>query len=238
MSIWPQVEHGGFATQHLVTRPRIRVSAISYLPGVKSPLHVHPRHDQCIAVADGDLKMITPQGVRELKPGQSLVIPAGVAHGFESGTEQSRFLSVFLGEGANQPGKTALPEKIQKLLDPKINKHEKLVETFLSPENVCQLEDLTEQERDTLVWVVDRLIKRIETGRLHKRGGQNFKAPRRKQTIKAWHKESGLFLFSEQHRSLFSLVLKRAPGMHDYVQLNRVDIYWPTLNRLPRVTTV
>ena len=144
MSIWPQIEHGGYATQHLVTRAHVRVSAVCYLPNVKSPLHVHPNHDQCVAVAQGSCQLVTDKETRKFTTGQTMIIPAGTAHGFQSGTEGMRFLSVFIGEGAAEPGKTTLPDRVSRLIDPKQNKHEKLVETFLSPEHVSELEALSE----------------------------------------------------------------------------------------------
>ena len=236
--MWSEVENGGYATQHLITRPKVRVSAICYLPGVKSPLHTHPHHDQCVALAQGSVELITDNEIKKFEAGQAMIIPAGMAHGFISGTEGVRFLSVFIGDGASEPGKTVLPDRISKLIDPKTNKHEKLVETFLSPEQVGDLEDLNQAEQETLVWVVDRLLKRIETGRLKKRGQGKFRKPRRAQEIRAWQKDESYFLFSPIHRMVFSLSIKHGKNINDYVNFNAVDVYWPSLERLPEVEKI
>jgi len=238
MSMWPKIEHGGYATQHLVTRPDVRVSAVCYLPGVKSPLHVHSHHDQCICIAQGEMKIITDQGRKMLQKNVPVIIPSNTPHSFESGTEEVRFLSVFLGEGASEPGKTTLPEKVSRLIDPTLNKHEKLVETFLSPEHVSELEALSEAETETLVWVVDRLLKRLETGQLKKRPISVFRKPRRAQSIKAWHRDNSLFLFSPNLRQLYSLVFNTDSNSHDYINFNNCDIYWKLLDNYPKVKTI
>ncbi len=238
MSIWPKVEHGGHAIQHVITRPRVRVTAACYLSGVRSPLHVHPHHDQCVILADGTLTITTDQDNKTINAGEAVIIPAGRAHGFEGGTEETRFLSVFLGDGAEVEGKTTLPEKISKLLDPNKNRHEKLVETFLSPEHAGEIEDLSKSERDTLTWVVDRLLKRIETGRL-KEMDRITNTPRKTQKIQAWQKDNSLFLWGDVVRMCISLTLKRGAGTSpDYVQLSDIDIHFPSMQKLPKVETL
>ncbi len=238
MSIWPKVEHGGFATHSLVTRPKIRVSASCYLPGVRTPMHVHPQHDQCVSVADGTLYIITEKKRKEVVADESIIISAGVTHAFESGTDNCRFLSVFLGEGASLPGKTTLPEKVSRLFDPKVNKHEKIVETLLSPEQVGKVENLTDAERETLSWVINRLLKRIETGRIVSKKTAKFKKTKKIQNITAWKKDDSLFLWAANSRMLLSLTLKRGENMHDYIKLNDIDVYFPTLKHLPQVEVI
>ncbi len=237
MSIWPEVEHGGFATKDLVTQPKVRVTAACYLPGVRTPLHVHPQHDQCVLVADGVLHVITDNGRISVEAGKPMIVRAGKAHAFESGTGETRFLSIFLGDSASKPGKTALPDSINRLLDPSSSSYEQLVETLLSPDQVGRIENLNETERETLNWVINRLLKRIETGRYRK---NKFRSERIKKTqeISAWLKDDNLYLWAVDSRMLMCLTLKRGVHMNDYIKLNDIDVYWPHLHKLPEVEVI
>ncbi|MBU0531856.1 MAG: cupin domain-containing protein [Candidatus Uhrbacteria bacterium] len=237
MSIWPEVEHGGFATKDLVTQPKARVTAACYLPGVRTPLHVHPQHDQCVLVADGVLHIITDEGRISVETGTPMIVRAGKSHAFESGTGNTRFLSIFLGDGASKPGKTALPDRISRLLDPRSSSYEQMVETLLSPDQVGRVENLTETERETLNWVTNRLLKRIETGRYRK---NKFRSERIKkaQAIMAWQKDNHLYLWATDARMMMCLTLKRGERMNDYIKLNDIDVYWPHLNMLPEVEVI
>jgi len=240
MSIWPKIEHGGYATQDLVTRTKVRVTSASYLPGVRTPMHVHPHHDQCIMVARGELKIISDKVEHRIVGGESIVITAGLAHSLESNGQGSKFISIFLGEGAELPGKTHLPEKLQKIIDPKRRKHEEIVETLLAPETVTGYDDFNEAERETLTWIINRLIKRIETGRVDTEQWQIGKTQklRRAQKIEAWHKDRSLFLWSPGTHQLMSLTLKQNDGMRDYIKLSDIDLYRPSLKNLPQVRAI
>lgn len=237
MSIWPSVEHGGFASQEIITRPNIRVSTSCYLPSVRTPMHVHPYHDQFISVADGELRIIMPEATKTISAGDSIIISAGINHTLQSGTVETRFLSVFLGDGASQPGKTTLPESVRKLFDPKAVKQEEIIETLLSPDEVSRAANLSEPEKETLSWVINRLIKRLETGK-YKVTEKTKPKTRKIQNIAAWQKDDSLFLWAESKRMLLSLSLKRGSNQNDYIKLNDIDIYWPSLRHLPEVEVI
>lgn len=240
MSIWPKIEHGGYATKDLVIREKARVTAASYLPGVRTPMHVHPHHDQCIFVVDGDLGIITQSEKHTISAGDSIIVSADKAHALESGGVGSNFISVFIGEGADQPGKTRLPNKLQRLIDPKYNKHEKIVETILAPEKVNGYDEFNEAEKETFNWIINRLLKRIENGRVDttKWTLDKTKKLRRAQTIEAWRKDNSLFFWSPATKLLLSLTFKRGPNMHDHVKLSDIDIYRPALKNLPQVKSI
>ncbi len=197
-------------------------------------MHVHPYYDQFISVADGELIIITPQSTKVVASGEAIIISAGINHTLQSGTVETRFLSVFLGEGASQPGKTTLPESVRKLFDPKATKQEEIIETLLSPDEVSRAANLSEPEKETVSWVINRLIKRLETGK-YKVTEKTKPKTRKVQNIAAWRKDDSLFLWAESKRMLLSLSLKRGANQNDYIKLNDIDIYWPSLRHLPEV---
>ena len=58
---------------------RVMLSRVEIAPGAEVPLHDHP-HEQAGTLLEGVLEMTIGDETRELRPGDSYVIPGGVEH--------------------------------------------------------------------------------------------------------------------------------------------------------------
>ena len=66
-------------TLQTVWGERIMLSRVDISPGAEVPLHDHP-HEQAGTLLEGVLEMTIGDETRELRPGDSYVIPGGVEH--------------------------------------------------------------------------------------------------------------------------------------------------------------
>ena len=67
-------------TLRTVWGERIMLSRVEIEPGAEVPLHDHP-HEQAGTMLEGVMEMTIGGETRELRPGDSYVIPGGVQHG-------------------------------------------------------------------------------------------------------------------------------------------------------------
>jgi quercetin dioxygenase-like cupin family protein len=88
----------GFKNSWLVHTPysSTNVTHIREAEGVGA--HVHREHDEIIYVAEGAGEFRLGDEVRQVKPGQVIVAPAGTVHGPTSNSPAFVFLSIFAPE--------------------------------------------------------------------------------------------------------------------------------------------
>lgn len=102
MQLWPLAAPSAFATQTVISKPRLKVATATLAEGAKTPKHVHPHHDQLIHVVAGAVALqSTNNETRWLQSGQAVIIPAGVTHGLEA-KEKTQLVTICLGDDGTE----------------------------------------------------------------------------------------------------------------------------------------
>jgi quercetin dioxygenase-like cupin family protein len=73
---------------------RMLVSVADLDANVKLPLHSHP-HEQAGVVLSGELQLTIGEEMRNLKAGDSFLVPGGVEHGGRTGDGPVRVMDIF-----------------------------------------------------------------------------------------------------------------------------------------------
>lgn len=155
MDLWPQAPPGTFSVRDALVRPRLQVCAATLREGCTTPQHVHPSHDQLIYVVHGKTVLHLSSDRRaEMPSGSTVVIRAGVSHGFSTDEKESAsILTIMMGQDAEKPDKTAFPEHVQRVI-----RHRRYDPSFLfaavhHPELALPGGSLP--ERQTFQWALD-----------------------------------------------------------------------------------
>ena len=99
MQLWPLTAPGSFATRDVIRREGVVISAATLRGPVEAPEHRHPDHDQLIYVAHGSCELLTADGRRTaMHEHDTMIVPAGVFHGFSTTTGTCQLLTVCLGQ--------------------------------------------------------------------------------------------------------------------------------------------
>ena len=234
MSFWPQRQPNGYATEDVYLKPYKRVTASCFAPNIRTPLHTHPDHDQFIYVAHGELTVVTDQLCVKLLAGESRMIPSSVPHGFQTGNEECRIISAYLGELAEAPTLTDLPINISALLDPSMSSYETICTAITSPEIAAHSKGLSEREMETMHWVIDQLLHRIETG---KTANTPHTKPKIKKPhlLRGWRK--GETFFMKTHGMAICIMFHRGTTGGDHVVINEIQgiMTFETFDKIPRL---
>lgn len=218
--LWPECHNESYITSDLLRGPWKFATMSCFSPNIRTPLHAHPKHDRFVYVASGDLTVVTDVSQTPMLEGEGRIIPAGVPHGFQSGTQETRILSVFLGFGAGAQGMTTLPEKILSLLNPQKNHYESICTAMVSPELAAHTKGLSEREMETMQWAIHRILTRIEQGKTPSK--LPVVPPTKKiNVIRGWRKGNTFYL-KAPGMALCLAVLRQQDGK-DHITINEIQ---------------
>ncbi|WP_170984966.1 cupin domain-containing protein [Roseomonas sp. AR75] len=68
-------------------------------PGLGVPLHVHDADDEVFVIRSGSLTLLGPEGGHVARPGDTVLLPRGVAHGFRNDGDTPVSMQVMLTPG-------------------------------------------------------------------------------------------------------------------------------------------
>ena len=84
-----EIVNGGLGASSLT------VSEVTLAPGSRTPTHIHPT-EEAMVVLDGELEAVLGGQVTTVTPGQTVLAPAGVKHGFANRSGSSaRVMGIF-----------------------------------------------------------------------------------------------------------------------------------------------
>lgn len=74
----------------------LTVLEMTLAPGAAIPLHIHPTHQECIVILEGELEGHLSGETRTLTAGHTILAPTREVHGLTNKSEQpARFLAIF-----------------------------------------------------------------------------------------------------------------------------------------------
>lgn len=191
MGLWPTPNPGSFEVRDAVVQPRLSVCVATLAEETSSPMHLHEIHDQLVYIADGLATLRLEHGRRVLlEAGSTLIIPAGRAHGFSTGRSHAHIMTVFMGDSAEHPGKTMLPERVRRLMR---QPHA----TFLfaarhEPAVLASMVGCSKDEAETFAWAMDHVDDHPEPLPWM----PTWRRENRRQAIKGWIYRDTFYLSS------------------------------------------
>ena len=94
----PLSEGEGFRNNWLAHTPRSSTNVTQIREHGGAAAHIHREHDEIIYVVEGDGEFRLGDEVRQVKPGDLIVAPAGTVHGPTPRSPRFVFVSVFAPE--------------------------------------------------------------------------------------------------------------------------------------------
>jgi mannose-6-phosphate isomerase-like protein (cupin superfamily) len=86
--------------KHIIRREDLKMSLVSVRPHDALPVHTHDREDQLYYVLEGEGTIRMGDQDFELRPGEAVTIPPGIAHGVRNESDTPlRYLDIFIDWG-------------------------------------------------------------------------------------------------------------------------------------------
>jgi len=103
----------------LATGDELSLAEALTRPGAEPPVHVHAREDETYYVLEGEVTFQRGQELIEAGPGDAVVLPRGIQHGFAVRSETARLLFACtpggLEEAFHQVAEPAVPGQLPDL---------------------------------------------------------------------------------------------------------------------------